>query len=198
MNPQPETHDQRMDRRHADHNAETVSEFLVLFSSRNIDPGKWQPRRVGRAECDSQAAPPMHHAERASTTSSGLPLPQESDKELLWPEVTRLVYTSRHKVNKSPQNLVIQQVLDNVIEEFVIDMAFEKAILKANERFLRQRDITVEIARSLDAPEIAERLLQDQKYARTLIYVVCTMCCCIISDNDYMYPGRKSSYDHTR
>ena len=93
--------------------------------------------------------------------------------ELQWPEETRLKYTSRHKVNKGEQSRLIQRILDQAIEEFFLDMAFERAIHKADERFNHQRDLLIEIAEKLDALEVAKRLDRDRKYAGAQIYVVC-------------------------
>ncbi len=92
--------------------------------------------------------------------------------ELQWPEETRLKYTSRHKVNKGEQLRPIQGFLDRVIEEFTLDMAFEQAIYKAEERFIHQCDLLIELAESMGMRAVARRLREDDRYARVLIYVV--------------------------
>ncbi|KAF7796674.1 hypothetical protein EIP86_007857 [Pleurotus ostreatoroseus] len=104
-----------------------------------------------------------HRSLRASVTWSA--------DELQWPERTRVVYTGRNKINKREQSSLIQRLLDKLIEEFIIDFAFEKAIHKADERFLHQRNLLVEIADEIEAPEVADRVEDDRKYATSLINV---------------------------
>lgn len=95
-----------------------------------------------------------------------------SATESQWPKETQLVYTARNKVNLKEQSPLIQRVLERLIKESMIDLAFKKAIHKTEERFVYQRDLLIVVANAVHAPEVADRAEEDYKYATSLTNVV--------------------------
>ncbi|KAF7974190.1 hypothetical protein HWV62_13233 [Athelia sp. TMB] len=86
-----------------------------------------------------------------------------------WPAITRLVYSSRNKIDLKPQSKPIKDLLHVAVEDFRGDIFFTCTFPNLTEKVKMLRTVLRQVAKKEDLPqEIIERLKKDPDYNEAL------------------------------